>query len=318
MPITAPGPDIPVGPTHTAVVLATNATLASSSTVGAPSGVAAGQYRVRVIADPNDARRGSGGDQQLGHDGNPDHHAAGCQDPEPHRAGHRHRGPEHRNSEYGRQLGARPGHGAVVQVGLYLAASAVIDPATDTLLASRTAASLAPATVSTATTSVTLPTTAGNYFIGAVADRNGTVVEANEGNNQTSSAIAVVPDMVRPTAPASAQFTLASCLIPANNGAAMLNGTLVVPTQTGASWTGTVKVNSGPQINTMTVTGTVTIAGTVQRDVHHREQCRGAGSGSFTGTVAPPAGGPGAVTATFNGSFTVGEACTISGSFSSP
>jgi hypothetical protein len=30
------------------------------------------------------------------------------------------------------------------------------------------------------------------------------------------------------------------------------------------------------------------------------------------------AGGPGAVTATFNGSFTVGEACTISGSFSSP
>jgi hypothetical protein len=98
----------------------------------------------------------------------------------------------------------------------------------------------------------------------------------------------------------------------------MLNGTFVVPTQTGAAWTGTVKVNSGPQINTMTVTGTVTIAGTVSGTFTIANSAGARGTGSFTGTVAPPAGGPGAVTATFNGSFTVGEACTISGSFSSP
>ena len=51
----SPGPDVPIGPTRTAVVLATNGMLATSSTVGVPPGVAAGQYRIRVTADPGDA-----------------------------------------------------------------------------------------------------------------------------------------------------------------------------------------------------------------------------------------------------------------------
>ena len=318
VPITTSGPDIPVGPTHPAVVLATNATLASTSTVGVPSGLAAGQYRVRVIADPNDAVVEAMETNNSATTGiltitPPDVRIQSLTVPGTGIAG-RHIGIPNTvvNSAFA------PGTAPSFQVGLFLASGAVIDPATDTPLASRTVASLAPAAVSTATTSVTLPTSAGNYFIGAVADRSGTVVEATEGNNQMSSAIAVVPDMVRPSGPAAAQLTLASCLIPANNGTAMLNGTFVVPTQTGAAWTGTVKVNSGPQINTMTVTGTVTIAGTVSGTFTIANSAGARGTGSFTGTVAPPAGSPGAVTATFNGSFTVGEACTISGSFSSP
>ncbi len=199
VPITAPGPDIPIGPTHTAVVLATNATLASSSTVGVPSGVATGQYRVRVIADPDDAVVEAVETNNSATTGiltitPPDVRIQSLTVPGTGIAG-RHIGIP--NTVVNSALA--PGTAPSFQVGLYLAAGAVIDPATDTLLASRTVASLAPAAASTATTSVTLPTAAGNYFIGAVADRNGTVVEANEGNNQTSSAIAVVPDMVRPT-----------------------------------------------------------------------------------------------------------------------
>ena len=161
---------------------------------------------------------------------------------------------------------------------------------------------------------MTLPTTPGNYFIGAVADRNGAVVEANEGNNQQSSAIAVVPNMVRPATAASAQSTLSGCGNPANNGTSILNGTFVVPTQTGAAWSGTMNLSP----NTLTVSGSVTIAGTISGTfIVVNGAARG--NGTFNGTVAPsPGGGPGAVTATFAGAFNVGEVCAISGTFSSP
>ena len=124
--------------------------------------------------------------------------------------------------------------------------------------------------------------------------------------------------MVRPSTTASAQVTLSGCAIAANNGSANLPGTFVVPSQTGAAWGGTVRLVSGPQINTMTITGSVTVAGAAQRHVHDREQCGRAWQRKlYTGTVATP-GSPGAVAATFTGSFTVGEICSISGSFTSP
>src|SRR6185436_4881297 len=53
VPVSA-GPDIPIGPTRTAVVLAAGGTLATSSNFYVPSTVGAGQYRVRVTADPTD------------------------------------------------------------------------------------------------------------------------------------------------------------------------------------------------------------------------------------------------------------------------
>jgi hypothetical protein len=209
---------------------------------------------------------------------------------------------------------AAPGTAPSFQVGLYLATSATIDPASDTLLASRTVATLAPGATSAATTMVTLPTTPGNYFIGAVADRNAAVVEGNEGNNQQASAITVVPSLLRAATHASAQSTLSNCAIGANNGTSNLNGTMSVPTQTGASWAGTVSLSP----NTLTVSGSVDIAGALSGSF---TVVNGAarGSGSFTGTVTPsPGGGPGAVSATFSGAFNVGEICTISGTFSSP
>ena len=39
---------------------------------------------------------------------------------------------------------------------------------------------------------VTLPATAGTYYIGVIADRNNTVAETNESNNTGSAAISVV------------------------------------------------------------------------------------------------------------------------------
>ncbi len=68
-----------------------------------------------------------------------------------------------------------------------------------------------------------------------------------------------------------------------------------------------MKLNSGPQVNTMTVTGTVTIAGTVSGTFIIVNSAGPRGTGSFTGTVAPPAGGPGALAISFDGSFTSGR-----------
>ena len=314
VPVTPAGPDIPIGPTRTGVVLATGATLATSSTVLVPPGVGAGQYRVRVIADPGDAVIEALETNNSTMTGlltvtPPDVLIQSLTVPA--------------TGIAGRSIGipntvvnsaAVPGTAPSFQVGLYLAAGAIIDPATDILLASRTVALLAPGATSAATTTVTLPTTPGNYFIGVVADRNGAVVEANEGNNQQSTAIAVVPNMVRPATAASAQSTLSGCGNPANNGTSILNGTFVVPTQTGAAWSGTMNLSP----NTLTVSGSVTIAGTISGTfIVVNGAARG--NGTFNGTVAPsPGGGPGAVTATFAGAFNVGEVCAISGTFSSP
>ena len=200
----SPGPDVPIGPTRTAVVLATNGMLATSSIVGVPPGVAAGQYRIRVTADPADTVVEAVETNNAATTGivtitPPELSIQSLSVPG--------------TGVAGRSVGipntvvntaAAPGTAPSFQVGLYLASSAVIDPGTDTLLVSRTVASLAPAATSAATTTVTLPTTPGNYFIGAVADRGGVVVEANEANNQMSGAIAVVPNMVRPSTTASA------------------------------------------------------------------------------------------------------------------
>jgi subtilase family serine protease len=313
----SPGPDIPIGPTRPAVVLAANGMLATSSTVGVPAGVAAGQYRIRVTADSADAvvealETNNSATTGIVTITPPELSIQSLSVPG--------------TGVAGRSVGipntvvntaAAPGTAPSFQVGLYLASSGVIDPATDTLLASRTIASQAPGATSAATTTVTLPTTPGNYFIGAVADRGGVVVEANEANNQMSGAIAVVPNMVRPSTTASAQLTLSGCAIDANNGSANLNGTFVVPSQTGAAWGGTVRLVSGPQINTMTITGSVTVAGGLGGTFTIVNSAGGRGNGSFSGTVATP-GSPGAVAAAFTGSFTVGEICSISGSFNSP
>ena len=68
----------------------------------------------------------------------------------------------------------------------------------DVLLGSRTISALPAATASTGTTAITIPsgTTAGTYYVVAVADSDGVVAESVETNNVASSAaIAVGPDL---------------------------------------------------------------------------------------------------------------------------
>ena len=88
-------------------------------------------------------------------------------------------------------------------VALYLSTDAVIDPATDQLLTTRSVPGLAPGAVSAATTSVKIPDglAPGTYFIGAVADPADAVVEASESNNRRASgALTVVTADVATTA----------------------------------------------------------------------------------------------------------------------
>jgi subtilase family serine protease len=95
------------------------------------------------------------------------------------------------------------------QVGFYLSTDATIDPATDTLLATRSVGGLPPNGMSGVTTTVTLPDglAAGTYFIGAVADPTNAIAESSEANNtRASGALTVVdPDVATTvaTAPAS-------------------------------------------------------------------------------------------------------------------
>ncbi len=69
-------------------------------------------------------------------------------------------------------------------VGLYLSTDNVITTS-DTLIASRTVASLKANASSTATTTVTVPTSLapGTYYVGAIADSTNAIAETNEANN---------------------------------------------------------------------------------------------------------------------------------------
>jgi hypothetical protein len=210
-----------------------------------------------------------------------------------------------------------PGTAPSFSLGLYLAPTATIHPATDTLLASRTIASLAPGAISAATTTVTLPTATGQYFIGAVADRGNTVAESNENNNWGSAPITVVPAMMRSTT-ATVPFTLANCLVSSNNVSTTLPGTFAISTQTDNGWSGTITINSGGQTNTIRTTGTVDIFGSVSGTFTITNSAGARGNGTFSGTATSAIGGPGSFSASFNGAFTVGEACSISGSLTTP
>ena len=211
-----------------------------------------------------------------------------------------------------------PGTAPSFQVGLYLASSSFIDPTANVLLASRTVASLAPAATSAATTTVTLPTTPGRLL-----HRRGRGPWRCGGRSERNQQPDVERDHRRPQHGPPVDHGVGSdhAVGLRHRGQQRLGqapgGTFVVPTQTAAAWGGTVRLVSGPQINTMTIAGSVTVAGALSGTFTIVNSGGARGNGSFTGTVATP-GSPGAVAATFTGSFTVGEICSISGSFTSP
>jgi len=84
------------------------------------------------------------------------------------------------------------GTSASSYVKFYLSADAVID-ATDKYLGQRYVRSLASGTTSSSSNSFKIPAAVmpGNYYIGAIADANGTNPESNEANNTASQAITI-------------------------------------------------------------------------------------------------------------------------------
>ncbi|HBO97167.1 MAG TPA: peptidase, partial [Candidatus Omnitrophica bacterium] len=84
-------------------------------------------------------------------------------------------------------------------VGFYLSTDTAITTA-DTWIGARSISSLAAGASSSATTSVTIPTTiaAGTYYIGVIADYNNTRAESNETNNamKGNTIKIVLPDLV--------------------------------------------------------------------------------------------------------------------------
>jgi large repetitive protein len=80
----------------------------------------------------------------------------------------------------------------------YLSTNGILDIPGDTLVGSRTIPALAPGAVSVGSTSVTIPSSAaaGTYYVFAVADADGVLLESNESNNTTSASIQVGPDLV--------------------------------------------------------------------------------------------------------------------------
>jgi hypothetical protein len=122
--------------------------------------------------------------------------------------------------------------------------------------------------------------------------------------------------MVRRRA-ATATVTLSNCNRSVNNGTVVLNGQLVISshtvTPTGTTWSGSVSLPN----NAVTLSsGTVDTAGNIGSNFTLVNSGGARGGGTAIGTVGTMPGG--AFNATFNGAFTVGEVCTISGSLSAP
>ena len=129
VPVTPAGPDIPMGPTRTGVVLAAGGTLVSSTPVVVPASATQGQYRVRVVTDAGGAVTEAAENNNATTTGvititPPDLNMAGLVVPSVGVAG--------------RTIGIQntvintataPGTAPAFQVGLYLSADADIEPA---------------------------------------------------------------------------------------------------------------------------------------------------------------------------------------------
>ena len=209
-------------------------------------------------------------------------------------------------------------------VGLYLA---------DALLAERAMAGLGPMATSSTPFSVALPGTPGTFQLKVVADDQGEAAESSETDNAriASTAIAIVPDMVRSTgATFDAQYT--ACTNPAALGTASLTGALDIRSQTGRSWAATLTLADPVSGDTAVVTtsgATVNADGTIAGAFSFRTSVGATliatGGGSFAGTATSNGGDGGALSATVKPGATVtftaaggGGHCTLAGSFIAP
>jgi hypothetical protein len=217
-----------------------------------------------------------------------------------------------------------PGAAPAFSVGLYLSSDDTIDPGSDTLLASRALAGLAPGGSSAATTAATLPNTPGDVFIAAVADPANAVSESDETDNALHAAVAIVPEMRRNAAGvfnAAIDITLSGCLNPLNNDAFVAPTILKITTQPAANWSGTAQFKSPTSGagTTATFAGTVQTNGAIAGTFTFVVTNGARGNGTFSGTATSSAGGnPGTLNAALTGAFTSGEICAVSGTLSQP
>jgi subtilase family serine protease len=120
------------------------------------------------------------------------------------------------------------GAAAASTVRFYISPNVLLDAKATLLAAGRTVPGLQPGQTSSGTTTLTVPASmlAGSYFLIAVADGDGLVAEAQEGNNTAARSIAVGADLVvsglgsPASAPAGATITVSDAVTNQGAGAA--------------------------------------------------------------------------------------------------
>jgi subtilase family serine protease len=309
--VAPPDVDIPIGPTRTAIpALAPGATASLSAVLTVPTSlVPSTTYQIRVTGDVNGAigEANEGNNDRLTNSFVivlPDLLMTSFTPPAALIAG---RTLNVANAV--KNNASAPATAAPFQVGLYVSADNTIDPGADTLLGSRALTSLGPLATSSVPISITVPTTMGDFFLGAVADRLGSVAEFDENNNTTVKPIAIVPDLVRTNVIANITFNISGG--PTCGGTILGSGTTseTIASQTGGTFSGGRLVFADNQGGTNTVTfsgsvnGSGAMAGTMS--VSRVGGGGGTGSGTLTGTAAVGSPTLGALTLDFTGTMTI-------------
>ena len=216
-----------------------------------------------------------------------------------------------------------PAPASAFRIAFYLVSSGTPSPSA-ALLGSQSVGSLAANASFTTTLPPTVPATVppGQYFVIAVVDDLGKVIERAEGNNSRvrPTATAVVPLIVRTYAVTVTSMTSA-CTDPNFNHSDTGPVTLKVPTQNGGAFSATAGFTT--IVQGVTVVTTYTFSGNVTstRDVNGAFTVKVVGGGQTllqgNGTFAGSVNGA-ALSATLTGSLSVatGATCTLTASVS--
>ena len=134
----------------------------------------------------------------------------------------------------------------------------------------------------------------------------------------TSVAVRTPPD-IRGTYNGTGSLTQSSCQQPQNNGTFGFSASVNIPSQTGATFSGTATLTtviSGINfVTNLDLSGTVTVEGQLSGTFTFTTFANGAFNGSGNGTFTGSAAGN-TVTLSFSGKILVGESCTITGNAS--